>query len=766
MNINNYPNYQQPALLPPSLAVPPGEAVMEGPRTSQFDVPELLRRYYPLAILITLVGLAVGFLAVAFFPPVYRAQARLEVRSNSGLMKIQSMEDGSDQIDLETESRILLSNKFLTQVLSRMQLDTPPPPPVHDDIFSRLRRRLKIGAYDEVPVAVMKDGLEGDRVPKPLAMALLSLDAHPIDRTRILEVTCESTNPEIAANFLNSLFDEYIQRNMQVRLESVSLTSTWLQQQVEQTKNKMLEAEARLQGFVRNSGNLFLSDNSDATLANTQLREYQDRLAEAQTDLITKQTRYEMVQKAPPESLADVLNDEEVRSSESKLADLQREKASLTTTLMPANPKVKRVDVQIAELRATINKLILGAKQRITNEYDAARRNRDALNAAYSKQAAKVGGESAKEAEYNALKKEADSARQIYNTMLLQSNQVSVAGSAPVNNIRITDPAVPPRLPFKPKPLVIVGVGGAVGLAFCCGIVLLREGLNQRVTSPYHARRLSNLPQLGVIPSVEGVASRRKWLSRRGATTGDEDASRILAEPKSSADPSAPSQNPLLAESFRVTLASLLRDSGESPRPQIILVTSPGPEEGKTTITSNLGIALAETGRSVLVIDADFRRPRAHKVFGLSNSKGLVDLLDESSPVGQYPREMLGAQTSVPLLRVLANGRRSENISKALYSSRFRQLLQRARKEFDTVLIDAPPMLPVADARVLSAMADGVVLVLRSGVTDKASAVQSLNQLREDGVFVLGTVLNDWKPSKAHIQKNYYYSACDTYDRT
>jgi capsular exopolysaccharide synthesis family protein len=222
----------------------------------------------------------------------------------------------------------------------------------------------------------------------------------------------------------------------------------------------------------------------------------------------------------------------------------------------------------------------------------------------------------------------------------------------------------------------------------------------------------------------------------------------------------------MLAESFRVVLASLMRETAGFNRPQVILVTSPGPEEGKTTIASNLGRALAETGRRVLVFDADFRRPRAHKVLGVPNTRGLVDLLAETTPMDDYSREDFGVRTAYPHLYVLPNGRRSENIAKALYSSRLRELVLRLRKEFDMVVIDAPPIQAVADARVMSDMTDGIVLVLRSGITDRQSAVDTLNQMRADGLVVLGTVLNDWTPSKSQLKKNYYYTSLNSYDRT
>jgi polysaccharide biosynthesis transport protein len=756
------PMTQQP--FQPFLPASGSDAFIEAtPGGRPLDVPKLLRRYLLLAIVLTIIGAGCGFVAVAFFPPRFKARATLEVQPmNTSVLKIQGFENGGGEVDLQTEAQVLLSNTFLRHVLQRLQLEGAPAVPQRNDIFSRLRRRLKISDRDTVPVAIGREGLEGERVPKPLALALRSVEAHPIDRTRILEVTCESTSPELAANFLNSLADEYIQQNVQSRLQTVQLTTQWLSQQLQEAKSKMLEADQRLQAFVQKSGDLFVAADQQDAGADSQLQGLQDRLSTAEADLIQKQTRAEMVAKAPSDTLPEVLDDPTVRAYQSKIADLTREEAVLTTSLMPANPKVKTVEVQIAGLRANLQKEITSVLKRITVEYQIAKRNRDALRSAYAAQVARVDSQGTKAAEYSALKRESESARQMYNTLLLQANQASIAGSVPVNNIRITDRAIPPQEPYKPKPLMIIAAGAGAGLGLCAGLAFLRETLDRRVSSPHEARQLFNLPQLGVIPSVQELTKHRNILSlgAKGILRNELKVtlSIVNAAEESTGQSSTPFNNYFFAESFRTTLASLMRESVE-PKAQVIQVTSPGPGEGKTMVASNLAIALAETGRRVLVLDADFRRPSAHRVLGIPNGHGLVDLITEEVPIGEYPKDRLGTRTSIPNLSVLPNGTRLDNITKALYSTRLRQLLQRLRREFDTILVDTPPILGVADARVISQMADGVVLVLRSGLTDKDRALEALDQLRADGTIVLGTVLNDWKLSKSEAKRKYYYSS-------
>jgi len=762
--------YPPPRKWPPARPLAASETVLDSEETPALDIRGLLHKYGPLAVWLTLAGSVAGLLSLLIMPPVYEAKAFLEIQpNNSTMLRMPGIDNDAGQVagqvDLLTEAAILQSNDFIRKALERLQSDSVSPAPSQSSIFADTRRRLNLDTGDTQVIDIQKPGLEAKPVPRPLAMAVRSLDVHNLVATRIIEMTCESSNPTYAANFLNVLADEYIRQNQLAQITKVRSTTVWVDQQLAETRKTMADADQRLRAFVQSSGNLFASRDKDKTLAESQMHQLQDRLAETQADLIKKQTRYEAVQKASPESLPDDLDNPTLKDYESKLADLRRQESALTTTLTSENPKVKKIDAQIAELEASVTREFNNIKRRITTEFAIALRTRDLLSKGYAGQAARVTAQASEQSQYDALLKESDSARQAYNTMLTQANQTSITGSLPVNNIRLIDPAVPAHRPSKPKPATNIGMGAMAGLILCCGIGILVEQLQHRVTSPTHARGLFNLPQLGVIPSALRTASHKQLLP--GAETmrpADTEVFGLLSSSNRLGDFTTGdgSDKYLLAESFRVTLASLLRRPFDA---QVILVTSPGPGEGKTTIASNLTIALAEIGRRVLIIDADFRRPRVHKFFGVVNTWGLTDLLTEQTPIPAYPKEVLGLQTAIPRLFALPNGGPAENIAQMLYSPRLRELVRRLRTEFDAVMMDVPPLLPVADSRVMSGMADGVVLVLRSGVTEKESASEALEQLRADGIVVLGTVLNDWKPSKSEIKARYYYSNFRSYDR-
>jgi receptor protein-tyrosine kinase len=344
----------------------------------------------------------------------------------------------------------------------------------------------------------------------------------------------------------------------------------------------------------------------------------------------------------------------------------------------------------------------------------------------------------------------------MYSVMLLNANETNAATSIPPNTIRNFDPSSPSPAPYKPVPTVNIGLGIITGMLLSVAIAFLIEKMDSSVRLPGHSRRLLNVPELGVIPSIEGSATRAGWrqfarLSAYGNRHTELDPPAVLSFPRGGTQ--AWQGAPEVAESFRVTLASLMRENGNGNRPQTILVTSPRPAEGKSTIASNLAVALAETGRTVLLVDADCRRPFLHKMFGVPNTWGLTNILSEDSDNS----DQLGIPTGFPGLTLVPNGPPPESVSRALYSPRLGKFFQRARAKVDLILIDAPPILEVADARVISEFADGAVLVLRSGNTARADALEAYQQLYDDGTVLLGTVLNNWRRPRRERQYRSYY---------
>jgi succinoglycan biosynthesis transport protein ExoP len=453
-----------------------------------------------------------------------------------------------------------------------------------------------------------------------------------------------------------------------------------------------------------------------------------------------------------------VLDDAVLRGYQQELEKLKRERAVLTITYTASYDKVKKIDAQMAAVQKSYEAEITSTLKRIKNDYDASLRQEKLLMSGYDSQSQRVGSEASKTAQYNSLKREVDTQHQMYQTLLVQQTEANLSSSVPINPIRIVEASAPPDAPYKPKPVLNISLGAMFGLVMAGGIVFLRERMDRSIKSPGASRRLFNAPELGVIPNLGSNGNGLPRANGRGPKSmvlngAHEDASTALVTWQS-----GPA---FITESFRGTLASILRNQSTNKSQKMILITSPGPAEGKTTVVQNLGIALAESGRKVLLVDADFRRPHLHRKFSLPNEWGLIDVLCEDRPLSEYSPEQLGVFTGFPGLSIFPNRLTQNNVSKALYSPRLKTILDTLVERYDMVIVDAPPILSVADTRIIASLTDALILVLRSGVTQREAAMEAYHRIQEDGLALLGTVLTDYDLSSDR-RRQYYYDYGDT----
>jgi polysaccharide biosynthesis transport protein len=337
-----------------------------------------------------------------------------------------------------------------------------------------------------------------------------------------------------------------------------------------------------------------------------------------------------------------------------------------------------------------------------------------------------------------------DSDRQFYEFISRRADEARVASSVRQANVSLVSPAEPAAHPYKPNPLLNLLVGAFAGLALGVGYVMLREQTSSVLRAPGEAGVYLTLPELGAIPkATNGGLSP---LSLAG-THGPVPVERAYLDQSSSG----------VSESFRATVASILSAGQNGHHPRTLIVTSSRPMEGKTTVVSNLAIGFAEIGKKVLLIDGDLRRPRLHNVFDQANSWGLSDLLREKNAIEELPLEALVKRTAVPHLYLLPSGTCASNIFGLLWSDRMARLLPRFRQEFDCVLMDAPPCLEFADARIMSRYAEKLLLVVRANYTEITTARAAVQRLLLDGIPVMGVIVNCWDPSHSDV---YAYARC------
>jgi receptor protein-tyrosine kinase len=288
--------------------------------------------------------------------------------------------------------------------------------------------------------------------------------------------------------------------------------------------------------------------------------------------------------------------------------------------------------------------------------------------------------------------------------------------------------------------------------------VVMRERADRTLQQPGEVALWLETPELGVIPSADAARHRLYYYSPK--KQAGEESGKALPPAKddetrrSSVELVTLSQRPsMTAEAFRVVLTSILFSNENGNRPRVLVVTSPGPGEGKTTVATNLAISMAEIGRRVLLVDADLRRPRIHTLFELPNDVGLTSLL-QSTSLEKADVDGMIRRTPVASLYALPSGPATSAAANLLFSPVMSLLLQRFRNEYDMVIVDTPPSLQMPDARVVAREADAVVLVFRSGRTTRDAALATAQRFAEDQTRILGTILNDWNPSTA---PNGYY---------
>jgi len=711
----------------------------------------ILARRKGTLLFIVLAGTFAGFLVTLPQTPIYQARTTLEIVGlNENFMNVKEsspLNEGggsSDAVDLQTQVRILQSESLIERVLTKIRSDAAPSPePVQ---MPRWRTLLKL-----------PDPAPGDPREDALAYARKHLKVRIVGQTRILEITVDSTSPGIAAAFANTLANEFIDQNLESRWKTTQRTGEWLSRQLDDMRVRLRNSEDRLQAYAREAGLMFTDDNKN-NVSEEKLRQVQQVLSAAQADRIAKESRVEMAKTSPPEALPDVLNDQTLRDYQAKITELNRQLADLSPTYKSDYPKVQRVQAQLVTLQSALDHERGDILKRIQNEYDEALHREKLLTADYAAQRTVVTGESERSVQYSILKREVESNRQLYDTVLQQLKQSTLASALRASNIRVVDGAHSPAKPYEPDVPIDASLGLLSGLFLGVSLVITQERADRSIQAPGETPHYLNIPELGIVPADRiGIRVRVRVTNKQQLPA----AEKVLEEPALSVSSGQGSvelvtwyrKACLVAESFRAVLVSILFTGDKEHQPRVLLVTSSNPSEGKSTVVSNLGIALAEVNQKVLLIDADVRRPRLHSIFKLKNDCGLSNLLRSKDQTEGAWRKHI-QDSGVPNLYVMTSGTSTSAATSLLYSTRVPELLKELQSEFQTILLDTPPMLQIPDARVLGRMADGVILVVRAGQTTRDAAVAAGRRFSEDGTAVLGTILNDWDPK--HSVNGYY----------
>jgi capsular exopolysaccharide synthesis family protein len=690
-------------------------------------------------------GVGALFLALSE-QPSYRARTTLEIQAvnprflNDDLNPIPGDRSGAD---LPTEIAVLESESMTKRALAKA---LSQPQPIAQAAPNALWAWLQSTGL--APASKKVDWQYA------ISIAAAKVRVRPVGMTRVVEIATESVNAQAAAVFVNTLANEFIDDSIEARWKSSQRIAAWLGRQLVDLRSKVQQSETELQNYSRAAGLMFSGGNN--TVAADKLRQLRDELLKAQALKRDQEARYQSVASARPEALLEVVEDPPLRNLQMKLSDLRQQMADLSAAFQPTHYRVQRLQAQINEVEAAIDRERSRIVNRFRNDFEFADRQEKLLTSVYAHQEKVVLGEEEKSIKYNLMKREVDTTRQLYDAMLQKMKEASVSQTMLASNVRVVDPAEPTAWSRNADPIRNALIGFLGGGVFSAGLIVLITALDSRFRSPGQSSVTLGLPELGVIPSASSDPSIPNGHGRRVSANGNGKPASLLGSNDAGPQSETPSHQlelvtwerkpSLLAESFRAVLTSVLVSGENGNGPRVLAVTSAMPLEGKSTVTSNLGLALAETNRRVLLVDADLRRPRLHSVYNVPNTWGLSDLLREKAAFQTCPLEGLVRRTNIPGLYVTPSGPEALSIASLLSPGRFAELLERFRREFDMIFIDTPPVMQMVDARLIGRLADAVILVVRAGRTSRSSAMTARKRLSDDGCHILGTVLNDWIP--------------------
>lgn len=702
------------------------------------DYIRTLTRFRWVIATCALLGILASFLLHLTTLPIYQARTSLDIQNlNGNFMNMNTLsptggtDSSSSEAYVQTQIKLLQSDTLLERTVTRLQAESHPSSIERDDLVSQLKRTMHIAVGDPLSYEALIEETARQVKVKPLGL------------TRLVEVTCNSWNPAFAAKFCNTLTQEFKDEDLEVRSTEAQRTSEWLTRQVADVRLKAEESQKKLEAATGGNGLAYAQDNS---VDEDRLRQMQGELVKAQADRMEKEAQAGVADSAAATTLPSVLDNPNYRRLQEQMADLQNKVAELVPPLTEENPKVIHLRSQIKEVQSELASERSTSTSRMDNELRAARHREALLRLAYNTQVQSVSSDMGQAAKVNLLRREVESEQQLYQTLLSRAKEAGFASAMQATTIRVVDIARVPRVPVSPRRVPAAGFGVLLGSAFGIGLAFFKDRSSNVFRLPGEAPRYLQVQELGVIPDADDGRRRSIRRSFSAGRTLDRDVTDENSQTQALALARWQDHFSIVAEAYRNATFSILLSEATTRRARVYVVSSPNASEGKTSVTSNLGVALSQSKRRVLLIDADLRKPGLHLALHMRNGVGLRDILREEIDVNKAPLNSFCNPTRIPNLSLLSAGTGSEEVVELLHSPLVGDLLARLSREFDMILIDTPPMLHMADARILARQADGAILVLRASSTGREQAEDARNLFDHDGVRLVGTILNRFDP--------------------
>jgi polysaccharide biosynthesis transport protein len=691
---------------------------------------------------VLIIALAAAVIVSLRMTPLYRAAGEITIdKENPNPLGLKengtaSVSDPDDlSVDLATQARILKSNSLALLAVRKLQSagQLPGPTNVSD-----------VRAGDSLAGPPQPNQAQQERLVRSFKAGL---QVAAIPDTRVVQIAYVSPDPHAAANAVNAVINAYIEQNLTTHFETTTQAADWLTKQIADLQIKTEISEQKLVRYQKDHG--IVGTDEKQNIITSKLDDLNKALTEAEADRIQKQAVYELTKSGDPEAVSAVSQDVFLQSLHQQRSGLENELAQADVQLGSAYPKVVELKNRIKQLDRTIDTQLKQTIGKIRNDYVGAVGREKILRHAFDQQKEEAGQLNQNAIEYNLLKRDADSNRRIYDSLTQKLKEAGLSAGLRSTNVHVVDPANVPPAPFTPDIPRNVGIGLLIGLTGGIAVAFVLEGLDTTVRTPDQAEATAFLSSLAIIPLGSSrrvgygtYTNGHRLVSGLDNNNGYEETA-VLAYTR---------PNSQIAEAYRGLRTSVLLSLPDAP-PKIILVTSPLPQDGKSTTSIGMAIVMAQEGRRVLLVDADLRHPSICKTLGINSRAGLTTILAGY----QTPESVILPSPRLPNLFVLPSGPTSPCPSELLSSEHMKKLLVQWRGMFDHIIIDSPPVLAVTDAVRLSIEADAVLMVIRSSRTSKAALRRASIVLAQVKANVLGIVINglDLKSADRHY---YYYS--------
>jgi polysaccharide biosynthesis transport protein len=714
----------------------------------------LLARNRLLAFAILCAVFFVVFIGTLARTPEYQATTRLEIdppgAETLSLHDSTNLNPPAHPEYLETQAQILRSDELAIDVIRTLQLDKQPSADqasgngtnIVRDAIKALRNALR---KPVPPVQLNTKNASTGMVLTPAETATLhSFEKHlsvtVMRNTDLVDVSFSATDPRLAAMVTNTVAERFIERNQQIRVDKAMQATSWLSKQLDDLREKVEKSNQALAQFQNANGIVDIDEKQNTTTQTVE--DLTRQLNAAKGDRIQLEAEVKTLNQSGVDALSAARNNLLLQDLSKMLAETSTHLAEAQAVYGENNANVRKYRNQVSELEQRIE----GERNRISKSvrasYNSASSREQLLTRALDSMKGQVHEMNETVVKNSSLKKEVQVSEDLYNNLFTKLKEAGIAAGLRSSTIRILDRARIPDRPFKPQVMVSLAVGFVLALILAIGIPLLKELLTDRVRVPEDVRALTGLSPIGVVPLIAGWSARKRKPARMSGLLGGA----VGAGNGQVASIYTPSS--IGAEAVR-NLSALVKLSRPHMPPKTILVTSASPGEGKTTVATRLALVLAESNRTCL-LDADLRNPSVGPAFGVGGSKGLAEVLVGSRSLESVMLEVPGVKN----LAVIPAGMIASTAGELIPSENMRRLLRALSQKFDHIVIDSPPIVPFADARAISQMVDGVLLIGRSGVTKSDSLYEALEILEQVHASLLGIILNGMVP-KASYYRNY-----------